>query len=154
MNDEREKEFEFLSFFLFNVTVIQTLSILKEERRIWRKHSAHQSINFTSENDIIRPIRREIYILNISARATFARRCTRVRIERAIRPSFSHLSGSSGRVLLSRPSPPPTHLPLLPSKGASQRPFPSIQRSPLRMYRFPCEMWNARTESMDGWIGR
>lgn len=152
MTNERKN----LNFCLFNVTVIQTLSILKEERRIWRKHSAHQSINFTSENDIIRPIRREIYIyiLNISARATFARRCTRVRIERAIRPSFSHLSGSSGRVLLSRPSPPPTHLPLLPSKGASQRPFPSIQRSPLRMYRFPCEMWNARTESMDGWIGR
>lgn len=151
MTNERKN----LNFCLFNVTVIQTLSILKEERRIWRKHSAHQSINFTSENDIIRPIRREIYIyiLNISARATFARRCTRVRIERAIRPSFSHLSGSSGRVLLSRPSPPP-FLPLLPSKGASQRPFPSIQRSPLRMYRFPCEMWNARTESMDGWIGR
>lgn len=102
MTNERKN----LNFCLFNVTVIQTLSILKEERRIWRKHSAHQSINFTSENDIIRPIRREIYILNISARATFARRCTRVRIERAIRPSFSHLSGSSGRVLLSRPSPP------------------------------------------------
>lgn len=149
MTNERKN----LNFCLFNVTVIQTLSILKEERRIWRKHSAHQSINFTSENDIIRPIRREIYILNISARATFARRCTRVRIERAIRPSSSHLSGSGGRVLLSRLS-PPTHLPLLPSKGASQRPFPSIQRSPLRMYRFPCEMWNARTESMDGWIGR
>lgn len=58
MTNERKN----LNFCLFNVTVIQTLSILKEERRIWRKHSAHQSINFTSENDIIRPIRREIYI--------------------------------------------------------------------------------------------
>ena len=150
MTNERKN----LNFCLFNVTVIQTLSILKEERRIWRKHSAHQSINFTSENDIIRPIRREIYIyiLNISARATFARRCTRVRLERAIRPSFSHLSGSSGRVLLSRPSPLPSSHYSLPKA------HPNVHFPRYSDPHYVCIGSRARcgtlVQRVDRWIGR
>lgn len=127
INNEGKREFERTFFY---VTVIQTrlyqldsIKKRKTENIRFVRSERNPCINFISEvirvtNDtlwnesIIRPIdiRQEIYRIFLGvARATFARRCTRVRIEWAVRPlPPTHLSVSSGRVLLSRPSPPPT----------------------------------------------
>lgn len=160
INNEGKREFERTFFY---VTVIQTRlyqldSIKKGRRRIFGSsdqreiHKFHKRGYKSNERYVVE---REYYsshwhssrnISNISW-------CGACNFCSSMYTCAYRVSGTS-----SSPHPPlrlqwssPFKPAIPPSYSLPKaHPFPSIQRSPLRMYRFPCEMWNARTESMGG----